>query len=70
MDRTKNYIQRFYRSVRINRRYSMRASELFDFAEEVSRHNVCDTICTIFEYGYAKGYRACQSEMKNIGQEG
>lgn len=70
MNKARKYTDRFFKSTRPNSRYSMRITEMFDFANEISKNNVCSTVADIFNYGYAKGYRACQSDMKNISQEG
>ncbi len=70
MDKVKRYIETFRKNTGMNRRYCMNITELFAFAQKAKGSDVCNTVCDIFEYGYAKGYRACQAKMKKNSLEG
>lgn len=66
MDKIRNYVNRFLKSNKMNDRYCIYLNEIGAciraFAEKPA-----DTICTVFDYGYAKGYRAAMAEMKKGG---
>lgn len=71
MDKIKKYVERFFSKTRKNQNYTMRSDELFVFVNEImsSRepNGAFVTAGTLFNFGYAKGYRAAQAEMKKKG---
>ncbi len=71
MDKIKNYIDRFFSKTRKNQNYTMRSDELFVFMNEImgSRepNGAFVAAGTLFDFGYAKGYRAAMAEMKKGG---
>lgn len=66
MQRIRNYIDRFLKSNKINYRYCIYFGEVCSCIKAFAEKPV-DTICTVFEYGYVKGYRAAMAEMKKGG---
>lgn len=53
-----------------NRYYGLSSDELVMFAREIQSaegNNWFYAVLTLFKYGYVKGYRACESEMKKGG---
>lgn len=68
MEKIKNYVDRFLKSKKINENFSLRTTEAIAFMQEMSDANkLFYSICTLFRYGYAKGYRATMAEMKKGG---
>lgn len=71
MEKIKKYVERFFKSTKKNAEYGMSFSELESGMKEV----ICATdvngafsiINTLFNFGYAKGYRAALAEMKKGG---
>lgn len=73
MDKIKKYVERFFKGGRCNPRYEMKYGEVTDvMASIISSRDANQSlpiICTLFNYGYAKGYRAAQAEMKKKARE-
>ena len=61
MKKIKKYVENFFKTNSGNARYQMYA------CKDVMKINPFDTINTLFQYGYAKGYRAALAEMKKGG---
>lgn len=66
MEKIRNYIDRFLKSNKMNDRYCIYLSEVCSFIKAFAE-KPADTICTVFDYGYVKGYRAAKAEMKKGG---
>lgn len=64
----KSYTERFFRGNKKNVRYSMKSNEAMEAMHEILRlkdaNGAFEVICTLFNYGYAKGYRARQAEER------
>jgi hypothetical protein len=67
MEKIKRYIENFQKRHKENVRFSMNLNELFDAVHLVEEGEAAKVIANIFSYGYAKGYRAAQAEMKQGG---
>ena len=67
MENINKYINNFTRRHKENSRFAMKASDILSAVRLVKGGNPADVICNIFRYGYAKGYSACESEMKKGG---
>lgn len=71
MQKIRDYINRFFGKTKKNQNYTMRSDELFAFMEEImsSREPKGAFVVagTLFDFGYAKGYRAAMAEMKKGG---
>lgn len=71
MQKIRDYINRFFSKTRKNQNYTMRSDELFAFMEEImsSRepNGAFVAAGTLFDFDYAKGYRAAMAEMKKNG---
>lgn len=68
MEKIRNYVDRFLKSREINHYFALRTTEVIAFMQEMSDANrLFYSICTLFRYGYAKGYRAAMAEMKKAG---
>lgn len=71
MDKIRRYIDRFFSKTKKNKNYAMKSDEMFVFMDKIT--NVGDaneafrTVCTLFNFGYVKGYRAAQAEIKKGG---
>lgn len=72
MEKIGDYINRFFSKTSKNQNYTMRSDELFAFMEEImsSRepNGAFVAAGTLFDFGYAKGYRAAMAEMKKGGK--
>ena len=70
MEKARKYVERFFKATRHNIRYTMNLKEAMAFRKEAETGD-CDhrihVLCLLFDYGYAKGYRAALSEMKKGG---
>lgn len=66
MEEIKKYIGRFLKNHKMNDRYCMYLYEIMA-CKKACEENKANTICTVFDYGYAKGYRAALAEMKKGG---
>lgn len=68
MQKIKDYIDRFFKSKKMDRNYALTTSEMVAFMQEMSDVNGrFYSISTLFRYGYAKGYRAAKAEKKKGG---
>lgn len=71
MQKIRDYINRFFSKTRKNQNYTMRSDELFAFMNEImdSRepNGAFAAAGDLFNFGYAKGYRAALAEMKRKG---
>ena len=63
MKKIKKYVENFFKTNSGNARYQMYADEM-TACKDAMIINPFDTINTLFNYRYAKGYRAAQAEMK------
>lgn len=63
MQKIKDYIENFKKHNKMNEHYTMRGAELFAIIDEV-KTDTFKTVVSLFEFGYAKGYRAAMAEMK------
>ena len=63
MEKIKKYIENFLKHNTMNIRYGMYYNEIVSCINALEESQP-STICTIFDYGYAKGYRAAMAEMK------
>ena len=67
MQKIRNYIARFFKGKKIRDRDRLTTNDMTLFAIEIRTTNTDGlfyTISTLFDYGFVKGYRACQSEIK------
>lgn len=71
MDKIKKYVERFFSSTKKNSEYGTSFSELESGMSEVicatDANGAFSIINTIFNFGYAKGYRAAMAEMRKKG---
>lgn len=68
MQKIKDYIDRFFKHKEINNDYDMIVSEWKTLVSEARQPGkTTDVICTTFNFGYAKGYKAALAEMKRKG---
>ena len=71
MEKIKKYVERFFKNNAKNRNYALSTGEVIAFANELQDTNkLFYTILALFNYGYAKGYRAALAEMKKKGHKG
>ena len=66
MESIKKYVENFKKRNKMNEHYTMRGAELFAVVDEV-KTDTFKTIVSLFEFGYAKGYRAALAEMRMKG---
>lgn len=66
MEKIKKYIENFLKRNTMNDRYGIYYDEVVSCINSLEG-NQPSTICTVFDYGYAKGYRAALAEMKKKG---
>lgn len=66
MQKIKKYIENFLKHNTMNGRYGMYYDEVVSCINAFEG-NQPSTICTVFDYGYAKGYRAAMAEIKQKG---
>lgn len=66
MDKIKKYVEKFFSKTGRNIRFGLKYDECLALVNEIRRPdgNAFSTASMLFDYGYAKGYKACQSEMK------
>lgn len=72
MDKIKKYVERFFKNKPEDRNYSLTVEEMFALFEEIQSADddgLFWAITSLFNYGYAKGYRACKAEMKKKARE-
>lgn len=70
MQKIRDYIDRFFSCKKKNRYYSLSSDDLVTFARAIRSeegNNWFYAVLMLFNYGYVKGYRACESEMKKGG---
>lgn len=65
MERIKKYVDRFLKNSKIKREYDMKTGTLIEIVNNF-QCDPCGITLLLFRYGYAKGYRACQSEQKRM----
>lgn len=68
MDKIKRYVENFFKETKADKKYQMRTSEM-EACKNAMAADPFRTICTLFDYGYAKGYRAAVAEMNKGGAE-
>ena len=66
MSKIEKYVANFLKKHDWHPRYGFYATDIFELGEATERKPF-GTLCLIFDYGYAKGYRAAQAEMKKGG---
>ncbi len=66
MESIEKYVENFKKRKKMNMNYTMRGEELFAVAKEAEK-DTFHTIVSVFDFGYAKGYRAAMAEMKKGG---
>lgn len=66
MQKIKKYVENFFKTNAVNARYQLYVDEI-EACKDSMKADPFRTICTLFNYGYAKGYRAAQAEMKKGG---
>ncbi len=73
MQKIKDYVDRFFKSKEKNYNYTLSSVEMVEFAKGIQSgqpegiNSLFDIIFLLFNYGYAKGYRAASVEMKKNG---
>lgn len=70
MEKHKDYVRRFFESRKKSRRYVLTFDDLVVFMEacaQADMNEMFHIVTTLFNFGYVKGYRAAQSEMRNGG---
>ena len=71
MEKIKKYVEKFFKGGKCNPHYGMKYNEMTDVMNKIISSGDASSslpiICTLFNYGYAKGYRAALSEMKKGG---
>lgn len=66
MDKIKRYVDNFLKTHKISEKYEIHVSEM-DACINAMSVGPFRTICTLFDYGYAKSYRAAVAEMEKEG---
>ena len=66
MKAIESYVNKFFRTHKMSSYYAIRLDEAFACIQAVQEAPV-QTIGTIFNYGYAKGYRAAMTQIKKRG---
>lgn len=71
MEPIKKYVERFFAKTRKNKEYGLSFDEMEQSMEEVftvaDANGAFKIVTTLFDFGYAKGYRAAMAEMKKKG---
>lgn len=70
MNGIKKYIDRFFKTTRRNIRYSIslkECGEVVDTIRNKDEYNGILVVSDVFDFGYAKGYRAALAEIKKGG---
>lgn len=67
MDKIKRYIENFQKQHEENNRFHMKLNEFLEAVHLAERGEAKKVIADIFSYGYAKGYRAAQAEIRKGG---
>ncbi len=66
MEKIRKYVERFKKLHSKNKCYGMYANEVSEIRNAIESKPF-DVIMLIFDYGYARGYRACKAEQKKGG---
>ncbi len=66
MDKIKRYVEDFLKTTKVKEEDQLYTNEL-DACKKAMAVDPFRTLCTLFDYGYAKGYRAAVAEMKKEG---
>lgn len=64
MESVKNYTKNFFKDHKKNMRFAMSTKELICAVAESRAKDTIGVIYDVFNFGYAKGYRAALSEMQ------
>ncbi len=70
MEKYKNYARRFFESRKKSRHYVLTFDDLVVFMEACAQADMSEMfhiVTTLFNFGYAKGYRAAMAEIKKGG---
>lgn len=71
MEKIRKYVERFFAKKPIETKYEMTYENVDSGINEVMRvedeRDAFSVVSTLFEFGYAKGYRAAMAEMKKGG---
>lgn len=67
MEKIRKYVNNFFKKHEENIRFTISTKELMSAAHLAQSGQAAQAISDIFSFGYAKGYRACQAEMKKGG---
>lgn len=71
MESIKKYAERFFAKTRKNKEYGLSFDEMEQSMKEVfaahDANGAFKVVATLFDFGYAKGYRAALAEMKKKG---
>ena len=70
MSSIKKYIDRFFKTTRRNIRYSISLKECGEVVDAIRNKDEFDGVFVVgdvFDFGYAKGYRAAMAELKKGG---
>ena len=61
MEKIKKYVEKFFKGGKCNPHYGMKYNEMTDVMNKIissgDANSSLPIICTLFNYGYAKGYR-------------
>lgn len=66
MDKIKRYVEDFLKTAKVKEEDQLHTNEL-DACKKAMAVDPFRTLCTLFNYGYVKGYRAAVAEMKKEG---
>lgn len=66
MDKIKRYVEDFLKTTKVKEKDQLYTNEM-DACKKAMTVDPFRTICTLFNYGYAKGYRAAVAEMEKRG---
>ena len=69
MEKIKKYVENFFKSTKRNIRYSITLAECSEVVDEVRRGETSGVfvVSKLFDFGYAKGFRAAMAEIKKGG---
>lgn len=68
MEKIERYVEKFFATTKINIRFGMKFDECQACRQAIQeKSDAFHVTALIFNYGYVKGYRACQAEMKKGG---
>lgn len=66
MEKIKKYVDKFFKTTKVNIRYSISLEECKAFVHAIKNKDEFDGIFVVsdaFNFGYAKGYRAAMAKM-------